>query len=171
MRKVAVLLMLLFSFGCGTHQNNYYLLVRDTVTDQSGYVNLKGDTVIPLGKYSMCYTDTFKNYAIVSKPQEGLVAIDKKEKVLYSVYVFDNGPDYPSEGLFRIIKNGKIGYADLNGKVVIPPKYMCAFPFEKGIARVSDNCQTIPDPPEHYAWASKHWIYINKSGNQVSKAE
>lgn len=171
MRKVAIVLMLLFSLGCSSPRSNYYLLVQDSVTGKSGYINLKGDTVIPLGKYSMCYTDTFKNFAVVEKSTGGLVAIDKSEKTLFNVFIFDNGPDDPADGLFRIVKNGKIGYADLNGKVVIQPKYGCAFPFEKGVAKVSDNCQTVPSPPEHSVWVSDHWKYIDKSGKEISKAE
>ena len=42
------------------------------------------------------------------------VIMDSKKKVLYEIFPYDNGPDYPSEGLFRIVQNGKIGYAHEN---------------------------------------------------------
>ena len=73
------------------------------------------DTIIPFGKYLICFTDKFDKFAIVSAPDKGIIGIDRKENILFNVYVFDNGPDYPSNGLFRIIKDGKIGYADMNG--------------------------------------------------------
>jgi len=139
------------------------------VTDQKnnyGYANLKGDIIIPFGKYTECFTDTFKKYAIVLKPKVGFIAIDRDEKVLFEVFPFDNGPDYPSEGLFRIVKNGKIGYADLNFSVKIQPQYGCAFPFENGVAKVSKECKSITDG-EHSVWVSNNWIYIDKSGVRV----
>ena len=68
------------------------------------------------------FTDTFRTYAIVAGKNFVFVAIDRQQKVLYNVFPFDNGPDYASDGLFRILKNNKIGYADeLTGKVIINP--------------------------------------------------
>lgn len=149
---------------------DYYLRVADSAESGCGYVNIKGDTVIPLNKYPFCYTDTFANYAIVDKPGAGLVAINKAEQVLFNVHVFDNGPDYPAEGLFRIVKNGKMGYADLQGNVVIKPQFGCAFPFENGVAKVGYDCRAIPDG-EHYFWVSKNWFHINKAGVRVDAKE
>ena len=94
-------------------KNNYLVCFTDTISDEYGYKNQNGDTVIPARKYLRCFTDTFKTYAIVVKPNSGFIAIDRKETVLYEVFSVDNGPDEPSEGLFRIIVDNKIGYADL----------------------------------------------------------
>ena len=152
-------------------EKDYLLKVYDTTYDSYGYVNLKGDTIIPLGKYAMCFTDTFRTYAIVVKPNVGFVAIDRQESVLYEVFPFDNGPDEPSDGLFRIIENGKIGYADsLTGKVVIIPQFDCAWPFENGLAQVSNDCKTLTDG-EHSSWISDHWYYIDKRGKIDEKPE
>jgi len=82
-------------------ENDYLLNVYDTTHNRFGYVNLIGDTIIPSGKYSMCFTDTFITYAIVAKPS-GFVAVDRQEKVMYKVFAFDNGPDYPKDGLLRM---------------------------------------------------------------------
>ena len=84
----------------------------DTSNDTYGYKNLKGDIVISAGTYSFCFTDTFSTYAIVALPRKGFVAIDRKENILYTVFPFDNGPDYVKDGLFRIMKDDKIGYAN-----------------------------------------------------------
>jgi hypothetical protein len=120
--------------------------------------------MIPLGKYEFCFTDTFRNYAIVLDSGKGFVAIDRQYHVLYNVYVFDNGPDYPSEGLFRITTGGKIGYAyAATGKIAIKPQFACAWPFENGMAKVSRNCETLPEG-EHHIWISDQWFYINKTG-------
>ncbi|MBS7566215.1 WG repeat-containing protein [Mucilaginibacter sp. Bleaf8] len=166
---IAFLCVLSAICSCKTKpaDGNYYL-IEDTAHNTSGYLNANKDTVIPLGKYDRCLTDTFKNFAIVAKRNVGFIGIDKAEKVLFEVFPFDNGPDYVVEGLFRIIKNGKIGYADSTGKVIIPPRYACAYPFEKGLAMVSYQGKKIADG-EHYYWAADHWFYINKAGQEVKK--
>jgi hypothetical protein len=98
-------------------------------------------------------------------PKGNWVIMDSKKKTLYEVFNYDNGPDYPSEGLFRIVKNGKIGYADATTyAIVIEPRFDCAFPFENGKAKVSNQCQTVKDG-EKSIWTSELWQYIDKSGN------
>lgn len=156
--------------GCSTtdnNNNNDYLLVSNNITDQAcGYLNTKGDTIVPFNKYLACFTDTFRNYALVATETE-VVAIDRHEKLLYQVFLFDNGPDEPSEGLFRIMQNNKIGFADaVTGKIVIQPTFDCAFPFENGKAKVSTNCSTQTDG-EHNTWISDNWTYIDKAGKEV----
>ena len=48
----------------------------------------------------------------------------------FKAYHFDNGDDYFCEGLQRIVDdNGRIGFADSTGKVVITPQFAFAFPF------------------------------------------
>ncbi|MGZ3848664.1 MAG: WG repeat-containing protein [Flavisolibacter sp.] len=138
----------------------------DTTHGEYGYVNAKGDTAIQLGKYPMCYTDKFDKFAIVSTKDKGLVGIDRNENVVFNVYVFDNGPDYPSNGLFRIIKDGKIGYANLNGQIVIQPQFDCAYPFKNGKAKVGKGCKEKTDG-EHRWWTEGNWYTIDKKGKVV----
>lgn len=165
--KIKLIILLLFVF-ISCDNSNYLVLLTNKQGDYA-YANLKGDTIIPFGKYPMCFTDTFKKFAIVIKPKTGLVAINRDEKVLFEIFPFDNGPDEPSEGMFRIVENGKIGYADLNFSVKIKPQYECAFPFKNGIAKVSCDCKTIPvnRDGEYNEWVSNNWFYINKSGVNV----
>ena len=131
-----------------------------------GYIDLKGDTTIPIGKYQF-YTDTFRTFAIAYKNECCFVGIDRKENILFEIYPFDNGPDYPKEGLFRIIENGKIGYAGLNGKIVIRPQFDCALPFNNGRAKVSVDCKTEKNG-EHSHWVSEKWYYIDKKGQKTN---
>ncbi len=169
-------LSLLFSSltNCSpTIKNNDYLVsFNDSIKNEYGYKNQKGEVVIPLGKYEACFTDTFKTYAIVVKQNSGsfvAVAIDRQENILYEVFPFDNGPDYASDGLFRIIENKKIGFADsMTGKIVIKPQFDCAWPFENGVAKVSTDCKTQSEG-EHWWWLSDHWYYIDKTGKKVEK--
>ncbi len=153
-------------YGQPNQRNNYLLLVHDKIHDQYGYINHNGDTIIKTGKYLICFTDTFRTNAIVLLPKYGFVAIDRNENILYQIFSFDNGPDPISDGLYRIIANKKIGFADENGKIIIPPQFECAYPFENGQAKVSLNCKTIKEG-EHSRWTSDNWYYIGKNGKQI----
>ena len=164
---------LIFILGCSRQKQSDYLIKVfngdfDEIGVESGYVNISGDTIIALGKYFYCYTDTLKDFAIVLKKDGSCVAIDKNDRELFNVFWVDNGPDYIREGLFRIIKNGKIGYANTKGEIVIEPQYDCAFPFKKGKAKVSYSCRTIMSG-EHKKWESLHWFYIDKKGRKIGK--
>jgi len=140
------------------------MLKRDEKTSMFAYFDSKGNKV--LGDYYAAYTDTITEYGIVADP--GFVLIDKKGKHIYNIFPFDNGPDYTSEGYYRIVsKNGKIGFVDsLSSKIIIEPKFDCAFPFKNGKAKVSYKCETIPIFPgdEHSTWESENWFYIDKNG-------
>src|SRR5690349_1814153 len=93
------LLCIQVAFAQKKANNDILVLHDDTVNNGHGYKNLHGEIIIPAGKYSFCFTDTFRTYAIVTSPKMGFVAIDRKENILYSVFPFDNGPDYVEDGL------------------------------------------------------------------------
>ena len=95
----------------------------DEVGVPSGYVNGNGDTIIPIGKYYYCFSNTMENYGIVWTHDKRLIGIDRDQNELFNVFWFDNGPDELSDGLIRIVKNNKIGFADSEGKIVIEPNY------------------------------------------------
>ena len=75
---------------------------------------------------------TGKKFIVEYKEGEGFLALNKNGSILFTIYPFDNGPDYPSEGLFRIIKNGRIGFANELGKIIIEPQFSAALPFRGG---------------------------------------
>lgn len=162
----ALIVSLLLVSACHAKQDPLFL-ISDSISGKYGYVNCKNDTIIPLGKYQFCLTDTFKKLAFVSKYNSGIIAINRNEEVLFKPYIFDNGPDYVSEGYLRIIDNNKMGFADTNGVITVKPQFACALPFEKGLAKVSNDCQIVKSDPEHSKWESEHWIYINKQGKRV----
>lgn len=172
--KTGLFILVNSLMGCGTTPRettgavgDFLLLVEDSTLGGYGYRNLAGEMVIPVGKYAYCFTDTFTNYALVAKDGSGFVVIDRQEQVLYQVFQYDNGPDYPSDGLFRIVQNGKIGFADAaTYQVVIQPQFTCAFPFENGVARVSNDC-TTKTMGEHSEWLSENWVLIDRTGKEV----
>lgn len=138
---------------------------------QAGFLNSKGDTVIPFGKYDFSWTMEFVTYAFVSIITDSSalgtpIAINRKGERIFDMYVFDNGPDDLVEGLMRIKQNGKIGFADSTGRIVIRPKYQCAYPFENGQAQVTKHCSLIPNG-EYHSMSSSSWFYIDKKGRKV----
>jgi hypothetical protein len=159
-----ILILSINSFG--QNKSGALHLYRDSATNQFAYLNIAGDTVIPFGKYSYCFTDVFDNYAIVSLSGKGFVGIDRKENIIFHVYTFDNGPDDPEDGLFRITENGKIGFADTLGNIIVNPQYDCTFPFEKGVARVGYGCKSKSDG-EHSWWVGGKWIRIDAKGEII----
>jgi len=148
-------------------RDNYLLKIYEGQFDEpgvrSGYISTDGDTIISLGKYLYCHTDTFKFYAIVTTFDGKLIAIDRVDNKLFEVFWFDNGPDYISDDLFRIVKEGKIGYANSKGEVVLDPQFKCAFPFRNGVAKVAYDCASGPESG-HHQWVSENWFYIDKNG-------
>jgi len=165
----AFLLFTFFLFAC-ERESPVLIKIHDGPFDEvgvkSGYVNLKGDTIIPLGKYYYCYTDTFVTHAVVLKQGGGCVAIDGHERELFEVVWFDNGPDPICEGLFRIRQNDKIGYANRRGEMIIEPQFACAFPFENGKAKVAFHCERVAEG-EHTRLDSDQWFYIDKRGRRL----
>ena len=87
------------------------------------YLNERGDTIVPYGKYRYCQTDTIKKIGFVyeNKPKDArIICINDAGKELFYVFKYDNGPDYIQEGLFRIMnEDGLVGFADSLGNVII----------------------------------------------------
>jgi len=110
--------------------------------------------------------DTTTPFRIKYVDKKGFVAFDNNDKPLFIVYPFDNGPDYLSEGLFRIIKQGKIGFANGKGEIVIPPRFTAVFPFHGGMAAFCDGCSRVADG-EYHSWENGQWGFINPGGRVV----
>ena len=60
-----------------------------------------------------------------------------------------------------VYKNGKWGYADPSGRVVIPARFDAALPFADGIARVGEVDEELP---EIGASPNIKWGYIDERG-------
>jgi hypothetical protein len=157
-----VIIVSLFLVVQITAQQKLYRI--QNADEEYGYINSKGDTIVPIGKYLLCQDSVIKTIGFVYG-NKGIFCINTQGKELFEVFNYDNGPDIPSNGLFRIIKDGKIGYANLKGQIVIAPQYKCAWPFEKGKAQVSNNCKIVQDG-EIKLWKEGDWFYIDKKGKK-----
>ncbi len=145
----------------------WLLNCKEDASSACGYVNQAGEIMIDHEKYLMCLSDTFDNYAIVLKEEDGFVAINKAEEILYHIFLYDNGPDAPAEGLFRIVEGEKIGYADVQtGEIKIKPQFVAARPFENNYAPICPDCEVVKDF-DHSSWENGKWGLIDKNGTIV----
>ena len=113
------------------------------------YLNERGDTIVPYGKYRFCQTDTIRNIGFVygNRPNARIVCIDNQGKELFNVFKYDNGADYVREGLFRITDDkGLIGFADTVGNIVIKPLFKLPFHSrtEKQKLHFPEQARTFP---------------------------
>ena len=107
--------------------------------------------------------DSSKIKAINFVAGSGFVAFDENDEKLFEIFPFDNGPDYPSDNLFRIVKDGKIGFADLRGNIIIEPQFSAALPFQNGFAAFCTQGMEIADG-EHKIWSGGKWGFIDSLG-------
>ncbi|WP_271784860.1 WG repeat-containing protein [Aquimarina algiphila] len=138
------------------------------------YVNEKNDTIIPFGKYAYYGTDTLEYYAnVIEHPNDTtyrrLIAIDRNQNILFDAVVFNNGPEPFVEGLTRVIRNGKMGYANKFGQVVIPCVYNFAKSFKNGKAKVAYDAKEYLNMDKHKKVESDEWFVIDKKGNILKK--
>ena len=132
----------------------------------TGFKDLKGNIILP-PIYGHSYTDTFnKAIAFVIDSAGKLIAIDRAGKKILTPYFFDNGPDYIEEGLFRFVDDKKIGFADENGKIIIPAKYEFVSEFRDGRACFGSG-YTIKDKGEMEMMVGGKWGFINTKGDTV----
>jgi hypothetical protein len=176
-RTFSLILTLFLGVACTTvkEQPHSFLVLQTNTSEEYAYTDSKNRIVVPYGRYSMCLTDTIKTIGFVMKSNHGCWAIDNKGKELFRVYVVDNGNDFPSEGVFRILDQGgnKIGFADMNGKVIVPPRYDAAFPFSEGMAAVGNGTEKvdISNGEGHCVFKGGKWGFINLSGEEVIPLE
>lgn len=132
------------------------------------FIDNQGDTIIPFGRFTSFETDTLLTFAFVKDYKNGVVGINRKGEILFDAFIYGDAQlDSYSEGLVRILQNKKIGFADKTGKIIIGPKYKCAYPFENGKAKVTYDCETIKDELEHSTYKSETWFYIDKKGKEI----
>lgn len=149
----------------------YYYPNFEDVDATLGYVDSSGKVVIPAGKYPYIFTAEFDKIAFVLlKDRKGVYAIDRNEKILFQICSYEIGPDIVSNGLFRIIENGKIGFANMNGEIVIKPRFQFVYPFqENGFAIFCEN-GTWSMLDKYIPVIKGKWGVINRQGVVVIPA-
>jgi hypothetical protein len=110
---------------------------------------------------------------------DGLATLNVKERGWFyvrrngralEVLAEDNGADDFVEGLVRGRRHGKVGFFDRSFRMVLPPTYDFAWPFENGLAMVCSGCREQPatsDPDQHVLLDGGLWGYIDHHGRAV----
>ncbi len=134
------------------------------------FVNENNDTIIPYGKYAYYGTDTLEFYAnVIEHPNDSTygrqIAIDRNQNILFDIVMFDNEPEPFNDGLTRVLRNGKMGYANKFGQIVVLCKYDYAKWFENGKAEVSYNAKEYFDLDDHKRVESDEWTCNKKVDN------
>ncbi len=172
---ITIILLVFISINIHAQDNKLYIYYYPNFEDVDatlGYVDSTGKVIIPAGKYPYLFTDVFDKIAFVLlKDKKGVYAIDRSEKVLFQVCSFELGPDIISNGLFRIIENEKIGFANMNGEIVIKPNWGFIFPFqENGLAIFCEKGNWIWIDKEHRKFSGGKWGAMDTKGNIVIPA-
>lgn len=100
----------------------------------------------------------------------GWVYINRAGKVLVTgVPGFDNWADAFQGGLVRTVKNGKFGFANRRGEIVIPQIYDWASHFRGGTALVCNGCRPEPCSRdcEHRQMIGGTWFRIDRHGKTL----
>jgi hypothetical protein len=87
--------------------------------------------------------------------------------VIVGVPRMDNWADSFHDGLVRVVRNKKYGFANRKGQIVISTNYDGAMNFERGTAKVCIRCgsKCADHDCEHHVFAGGEWLQINTKGN------
>ncbi|WP_292008782.1 WG repeat-containing protein [Chryseobacterium sp.] len=152
-----------------------YFISEDSLV---GVKNQKGEIIIP-AEFRIYSSTSLKNG---EKIKENIIYIegrkineadeknasgymyDRKGNFLYQPFIYDNGADYFVEGVRRFVKNGKVGFADQNGKIVIEAKHDFVSSFNYGYAAFCNGCDWEKIDDEHSRMAGGIWGVMNYKG-------
>lgn len=113
--------MLSQKYGVGSYQNLCFTdgLALSFSENKFGFTDFTDKQVIP-NKYDAAQCFQF-GYASVAVGQKWGI-INREDKFIVQPE-YDYAGNYGSEGLAGLVKDGKLGFADTTGKIVIPFKY------------------------------------------------
>ena len=117
-----------------------------------GCIDKKGNVIVPI-KYNDFYPYS-DGYIIARKNKRWYCLQVKGNKISAQAAIprFCQVVDYFHEGMARIVKRGKYGFINTNGKIVIPTKYENARSFYEGMVAVQKNGK---------------WGFVDIKGNEL----
>ncbi|HHP7242521.1 MAG TPA: WG repeat-containing protein [Cyclobacteriaceae bacterium] len=130
-----------------------------------GYENKDGEVIIaPV--YQLLFTDPLVGSLAFVVDGGRIIGIDRSGNELITPFIYENGPDYIREGLFRFVENGLIGFADQDGNIRIAAEYTFVRPFSNCLSAFCDGCSKKMDG-EHKVYEGGKWGFINQLGEVV----
>ncbi|MET7038028.1 WG repeat-containing protein [Elizabethkingia miricola] len=186
-RFLFITLFISIIFCTAQNRNECYRIFSDSASGTALYGYKTHNNVIKIpAKFISAYSDELCKMAIVLDSKEGWIGISKNKGIILRPYIYDNGPDYVEEGLFRYTEGKKIGFANLSGEKIISAQFDFVTPFKDGLAeysiggeRIYDNGKTASQiAREGGSLTDVHWNwggnvtksgYINKAGQRFKK--
>lgn len=162
--------------GNNVEYGEYYITVRDRLQDTVCSFSPATVLWLTIDLYTgLSGSNSLEPYALVEDVEVLWLPSECDRRLWttegYSIYRFDNGDDYVSDGLLRVIdKDNFIGYATPGGEVVIVPQFAFGFPFVDGKAKVTDSgsMKTVGGSNGEYSeWESDDWYYIDRDGRRL----
>jgi hypothetical protein len=133
-------------------------------TEKWGFRNREGEIVIP-PVYAV--VEPFTRFGVAAVADDsGWVLLDISGRPLLRPFIFDNGPDPFSEDMARFVWNGRIGFFDRSGRIVIPAEYDFALPFSEAMAAVCIGCREEADG-EYRTVRGGSWGFIDPKGRRA----
>ncbi len=166
--RLSMLLLAIATFlwpGLAQAEDRLIPFAQETAEGERwGYKDALGGVVIP-PKYILA--QEFSAEGLAAASNDGVwVLIDRWGRVLARPFVTDNGPDPFREGRARFVSDGKFGFFDTFGRVVIPPRFDFAKPFANGLAAVCRGCKLVRKG-EQTTVSDGTWGHIDTAGNRV----
>jgi hypothetical protein len=138
MKRKSILLMFFTVFlALSTVAQSYLIQVKDA-SGKWGYVNVKGEMVIP-AQYEHCDAFGENGLAVVVKDKVTSI-INSKGEIIPSEVTILSVKEY-KDGLLEISSNKKFGFLNSQGKIAIPLKYDDVTEFNGGnaVAKIGTN--------------------------------
>lgn len=169
--RLIFILMLTHAFAFGQSRRDYLISFSDTTSGEElfGFKAKNGNIIIE-PKYEITGTDRMYSIAFVTKNFRW-VAINRKDSILLSPYIYDNGPDDLREGLFRFEEKGKIGFANEKGQKIIKARFDYVFYFINGLALFNVGGHADYTDPERTTWDGGLWGFVDKKGIEVIRPQ
>lgn len=138
----------------------------DDASEQMGYRDADTGEVVLEPVYVMTSDFTEGGIASVIDANHEVWIINRNGEKLFKGFWFDNGPDYFEEGLARFERDGRIGFFDESGRIVVEPQFDFAWPFQNGRAGVCVGCVRVPDGEHFTVEGGQHGV-IDRNGNFI----
>lgn len=145
--------------------------------EMCAYADMSGRTVIPAGKYISSCPKIKDLVMLQSATSDSCFWVDANGVDLYSVYMLGDRLDNLTEGRMRVEKEGKVGFVDKKGRLVVPLRFSVAERFVGkyalvGLPSQAKPCEECPKSSEatdnaKAAPSESLWGVIDKNGKEV----
>lgn len=131
-----------------------------------GFKDPQGNVVIPARfQFAYAFSEQGLGAAVLANQ---FMFINRRGQMIAQAFPYDNGPDYFVEGRARIVRDGKVGFIDKTGTIVIEPRFDFAGPFCDGRAAMCEGCRRVVHG-EHAGYEGGLWGQIDASGRIISQ--